>query len=50
MADIGGQLGLWIGISVLTACEFIELAFMLGRSFLRRVKSSDSVAPHDHYT
>jgi hypothetical protein len=25
LADIGGQLGLWIGISVLTVCELLEL-------------------------
>ncbi|PAV73177.1 hypothetical protein WR25_14292 [Diploscapter pachys] len=29
MADFGGQLGLWSGVSVMTICEFICLAFEL---------------------
>ncbi|XP_028399164.1 acid-sensing ion channel 2-like [Dendronephthya gigantea] len=29
LADIGGQLGLWIGISVLTVCELLELILKL---------------------
>uniref|UniRef100_A0A1I8IDQ2 DSHCT domain-containing protein n=1 Tax=Macrostomum lignano TaxID=282301 RepID=A0A1I8IDQ2_9PLAT len=31
MADMGGALGLWSGVSVLTACELIELiAYLAG--------------------
>ena len=29
MADFGGQLGLWSGVSVMTICEFICLGFEL---------------------
>ncbi|XP_078380361.1 epithelial sodium channel subunit alpha-like [Oculina patagonica] len=37
VADIGGQLGLWIGISVLTCCEFLELAMMIIQTLVDRV-------------
>lgn len=36
VADIGGQLGLWIGISVLTCCEFLELILLIIRSLIKR--------------
>lgn len=29
ISDIGGQLGLWIGISCLTATEFVELVLLI---------------------
>ena len=38
VADIGGQLGLWIGISVLTCCEFLELAIVIIQTFIDRVR------------
>lgn len=34
MANIGGQLGLWVGVSVLSFLEFFEVAFILGKYFL----------------
>jgi len=37
VADIGGQLGLWIGISVLTCCEFVELVVMIVQTALDRI-------------
>ncbi|XP_015764092.1 PREDICTED: degenerin deg-1-like [Acropora digitifera] len=36
VADIGGQLGLWIGISVLTCCEFLELLLIIIRTIFER--------------
>ncbi|XP_077988552.1 epithelial sodium channel subunit alpha-like [Glandiceps talaboti] len=47
MSDIGGQLGLWIGLSILTLAELIEFVYavlrLLVRSCLRHKKSSESV-------
>ncbi|XP_073254651.1 epithelial sodium channel subunit gamma-like [Porites lutea] len=37
LADIGGQLGLWIGVSVLTCCEFLELALRLTQNLFKRL-------------
>lgn len=37
LADIGGQLGLWIGVSVLTCCEFLELLWLLGKNAMNRI-------------
>ncbi|XP_068734788.1 degenerin del-1-like [Montipora capricornis] len=43
VADIGGQLGLWIGISVLTCCEFLELAWMIIRTVVERLSRTPIV-------
>ncbi len=37
LADIGGQLGLWIGISVLTCCEVLELVLLMIQSLIKRM-------------
>ncbi|KAJ7355005.1 ligand-gated sodium channel [Desmophyllum pertusum] len=37
VADIGGQLGLWIGISVLTCCELLELILLMIRNTFRKM-------------
>ena len=34
MSDIGGQLGIWVGISVITLSEVVELFYLLMRHFL----------------
>ena len=39
VADIGGQLGLWIGISVLTCCELLELILLIIQSVFKRMFS-----------
>jgi len=41
LADIGGQLGLWIGISALTCCEFLELLLLLAQSKLKRKQNKN---------
>ncbi|EDO37452.1 predicted protein [Nematostella vectensis] len=37
VSDIGGQLGLWIGISALTASELVELLIVIALHLLRKV-------------
>ena len=39
LADIGGQLGLWIGISALTCCEVLELVLMLVQRMFKKMKN-----------
>lgn len=39
VADIGGQLGLWIGISVLTCCELLELILLIIQSAFKKMFS-----------
>ncbi|KAJ7355008.1 amiloride-sensitive sodium channel [Desmophyllum pertusum] len=46
VADIGGQLGLWIGISVLTCCEFLELAMMIIRTAIDRISRRNVIRAH----
>ena len=41
LADIGGQLGLWIGISALTVCELLEL---LMKMFSHLIKKCDNLS------
>ena len=38
VSDIGGQLGLWIGFSVLSLCELVELVILIVNScFTKKV-------------
>ncbi|XP_070566539.1 degenerin unc-8-like [Ptychodera flava] len=39
-SDIGGQLGLWIGVSVITLCEMFEFFASISRLFYRRLSVS----------
>ena len=39
LADIGGQLGLWIGISALTCCEVLELVLMVVQRMFEKMKN-----------
>lgn len=41
MADIGGQLGLWLGVSVLTGAELVELVILLILHFFKRSGSHE---------
>ncbi|XP_028411225.1 degenerin deg-1-like isoform X2 [Dendronephthya gigantea] len=43
LADIGGQLGLWIGVSVITVFELIELFALILTRLCRPRKSNDRV-------
>jgi hypothetical protein len=43
LADIGGQLGLWIGISALTVCELLELILKFVTLALAKLKTDRSV-------
>ena len=47
MSDLGGSLGFWIGMSVLSFVEILELllltCYTLGKKFKRRITSGGKV-------
>ena len=46
MSDIGGQLGLWVGISILSLAEVVELVILLLAACLgtrNRTENTDKV-------
>lgn len=46
VSDIGGQLGLWIGFSVLTAAEFLELIMLLCHLVIKKCSSKKTAEPN----
>ncbi|XP_078360038.1 acid-sensing ion channel 2-like [Oculina patagonica] len=46
VSDIGGQLGLWIGFSVLTAAEFLELIMLLCHFAVKKCSTKKSTEPN----
>ncbi|XP_046838980.1 degenerin unc-8-like [Xenia sp. Carnegie-2017] len=49
LADIGGQLGLWIGISAITVCELLQLIVMLFAVCLWKLKDSGQIGGASAY-
>lgn len=45
ISDIGGQLGLWIGISCLTATEFVELVLLVIARISRNILDRNDKKP-----
>ena len=43
LSDIGGQVGLWMGVSILTLFEFVEFIFDLVKIAILRVKGKKKV-------
>ena len=41
LSDLGGQLGLWVGFSLLTAVEFLELAFDVIRHVIWKLRHTN---------
>ena len=45
LGDLGGQRGLWIGVSVLTLCELLELFVDLAILVFIKLKSKGEFSP-----
>ena len=43
LSDIGGQIGLWIGLSILTVCEIIELVFLIFRALALKCSGENKI-------
>lgn len=48
VSDIGGQLGLWIGFSVLTVAEFLELFMLLFHAALKICRAKKTAEPNNN--
>jgi len=48
VSDIGGQLGLWIGFSVLTVAEFLELFMLLFHAALKICRAKKTPEPNNN--
>ena len=48
VSDIGGQLGLWIGFSVLTVAEFLELFMLLFHAAFKICRAKKTAEPNNN--